>query len=96
MVKHIVIYKFNNKSQDIINKTKEILFSMKGVVPEVVDIEAGDDFLCSGRSCDFALVVTLENREALKRYQENDYHVNVVKKYMHSVMKESQSVDYEI
>lgn len=96
MIKHIVMYKFIEKKEGIIEKTKEILYSMNGIVPEVIDIEAGGDFLNSERSFDFVLVVTLKDRDALVRYQKNDYHVGVVKKYMHSIMKESHSVDYEI
>lgn len=96
MVKHVVIYKVISKSENTIDKMKEVLYSMKGRVPEVLDIEVGGDFLCSIRSCDLVLVVTLKDREALNSYQENDYHVNVVKKYMQSVVKESHSVDYEI
>jgi hypothetical protein len=96
MIRHIVMYKFVDKKEGIVEKTKEVLYSMKGIVPEVIDIEAGGDFLGSERSFDFVLVVTLKGKEALASYQKNDYHVGVVKKYMHSIMKESHSVDYEI
>lgn len=59
-------------------------------------IEVGTDFLGSPRSYDVILQVTLENKEALDLYQNDDYHCNEVKPYMHSVMESSVAVDYEL
>ena len=42
------------------------------------------------------LVVTLEDAAALEAYQNDPYHVNVVKKHMHAVREASIAVDYEI
>ncbi|HQC55051.1 MAG TPA: Dabb family protein [Clostridia bacterium] len=95
MIRHIVIYKFHNRTDEIVKKTKEVLYSMKGKVPQVIDMECGEDFLGSPRSFDFFLSVTLKDRQALADYQVDKYHVDVVKKHMHSVMKESASVDSE-
>ncbi|MGN1123712.1 MAG: Dabb family protein, partial [Eubacterium sp.] len=74
----------------------QILMSMKGNVPLLKDIEVGVDFLHSQRSYDIILQVTLENEKALEDYQKDEYHCNVVKKHMHSVMEKSIAVDYEI
>ena len=59
-------------------------------------MEVGVDFLHSARSYDVILQVTLADREALDRYQNAPYHVNVVKKHMHAVREASIAVDYEI
>lgn len=94
MIKHIVCFKLKEGTD--VEKTKEILLSMKGKVPEIKDIEVGVDFLHSERSYDIILQVTLENEEALTDYQNDEYHCTVVKKHMHAVRTGSIAVDYEL
>ena len=94
MIKHIVCVKLKEGTD--VEKTKEILLSMKGKVPEIKDIEVGVDFLHSERSYDIILQVTLENEAALTDYQNDEYHCSVVKKHMHAVRTGSIAVDYEL
>lgn len=96
MIKHIVCFKLKDNSKEECEKTAQILMSMKGNVPLLKDIEVGVDFLHSQRSFDIILQVTLENEKALEEYQNDEYHCNVVKKHMHSVMEKSVAVDYTI
>ena len=96
MIKHIVCFKLKDNSEENCLKTAEILSSMKGRVPSLIDIEVGVDFLHSQRSYDIILQVTLENAQVLDEYQNDPYHCDVVKKHMHSVMESSVSVDYDI
>ena len=69
---------------------------MKGKVPQIIDIEVGVDFLHSSRSYDIILQVTLGSRDKLDEYQNDPYHCDVVKTYMHSVMESSVAIDYNI
>ncbi len=94
MIKHIVCFKLKEGTD--VEKTKEILLSMKGKVPEIKDIEVGVDFLHSERSYDIILQITLENEAALNDYQNDEYHCSVVKKHMHAVRTGSIAVDYEL
>lgn len=94
MIKHVVCFKLNQGENA--EKAKEVLLGMKGNVPLIKEIEVGTDFLHSARSCDVYLSVILEDKNALEAYQNDAYHVNVVKKYMHSVTKSSVAVDFEI
>ena len=96
MIKHIVCFKLNDSSEVSKNEAKEILMSMVGNVPTIKAIEVGTDFLCSPRSYDIILQVTLENREALEEYQNDKYHCDVVKTYMHAHISASVAVDYDI
>ncbi len=96
MIKHIVCFKLKDNSEENCLKTAEILRSMKERVPSLIDIEVGVDFLHSQRSYDIILQVTLENEQVLDEYQNDEYHCNVVKKHMHSVMESSVAVDYNI
>ncbi len=96
MIKHIVCFKLKDNCEEQKNKAKEILLSMKENVPTVKAIEVGCDFLGSARSYDIILQVTLDSKAVLDEYQNDEYHVNVVKKHMHAAAIESIAVDYEI
>ena len=96
MIKHIVCFKLKDNSDEICRKTADILLSMKGKVPQIIDIEVGVDFLHSSRSYDIILQVTLDSRNKLDEYQNDPYHCDVVKTYMHSVMENSVAIDYNI
>lgn len=96
MIKHTVCFKLKDNSDEMINKTVDILRSMDGNVPMLKGIEVGKDFLGSSRSYDIILTVTLESPQKLDEYQQDSYHCNVVKKHMHSVIEASVAVDYEI
>ena len=94
MIKHIVCFKLKDPSHA--EKAKEILLSMKGRVPQIIDIEAGTDLLHSERSYDVILQVTLDSMEALEEYQKDPYHCSAVKPFMHAERESSVAVDYEI
>ncbi len=96
MIKHVVCYKFKDDIENVREKSKEVLMSMRGKVPQVVDIEVGIDFLASPRSYDLVLSVTFDSAEAMEEYQKDEYHVSVVKKHMHSVVDKSVAVDYNM
>lgn len=94
MIKHIVCFKLNEGESA--EKAKEVLLSMKGNVPMLKGIEVGVDFLHSPRSYDVILEVLLDDVKSLNDYQNDEYHVSVVKKHMHAVTKTSVAVDFEI
>ena len=96
MIKHVVCFKLNDSSETSKNEVKEMLLSMVGNVPEIKDIEVGTDFLCSEKSYDVILQVTVDGKEELDSYQNNKYHVEVVKAYIRSRAVASIVVDYEI
>lgn len=96
MIKHIVCFKLKDSSAAECEKAAGILRSMEGNVPLLRGIEVGTDFLHSPRSYDVILQVTLDDAEALEKYQNDEYHCGVVKKHMHAVCETSVAVDYEI
>ena len=96
MIKHVVCFRLTDKSEEMLDKTKRILLSMKENVPTVCAIEVGVDFLGSPRSFDIYLGVVLDSREVLDEYQNDTYHVEVVKKHMHAVAEQSIAVDFDI
>ena len=94
MIKHVVCFKL--KEGENPEKAKEVLLSMKGNVPMIKDIEVGVDLLHSSRSYDVYLSVILEDMKTLEEYQNDPYHVNVVKTHMHKVRQSSVAIDFEI
>jgi len=93
MVKHIVLFKL--KDQNDRQRAIDALRDMKGKIKGMIDLEAGEDFLSSGRSFDIALTCTLIDRAALDFYQAHPAH-QPAKKLMHEIQESSVSVDYEI
>lgn len=96
MIKHIVCFKLANPTEELLNKTRDILLSMKGNVPTLKNIEVGVDFLHSQRSYDVILQVWLDSREDLDAYQKDEYHCSVVKTHMHAVASSSIAIDYDL
>lgn len=95
MIKHVVCFKLSDSSESEKNAAKDILLSMVGNVPQIIDIKVGTDFLCSARSYDVFLMVTLADKKALEDYQADKYHCDVVKTYMHSHTSSSVAIDFE-
>lgn len=93
MIKHIVCFKLLEGESAA--KAREVLEGMRGKVPQIIEMETGTDFLHSARSYDVFLSVTVKDETALSEYQNDPYHVNVVKKYMHAATKSSVAVDFE-
>ena len=96
MIKHIVCFKLNDSSEEQKQAAKDILLSMNGNVPQIRSIEVGTDFLRSPRSYDVILQVTLDDRDALDAYQQDPYHCEVVKAYMHKNAASSVALDYSL
>lgn len=94
MLKHIVMFKLKDYSEELLNETKEVLLSMQGKVPTLRGIEVGADILKSARSYDIVLMVLVDDISALDAYQQDPYHISIVKKHIHSVTSSSVAIDY--
>jgi len=93
MVKHIVLFKL--KDQKDRERALAALNGMKGKIDGLLDLDAGEDFLGSGRSYDIGLICTLRDKAALDFYQEHPLH-QPVKKLMAEIRENSVAVDFEI
>lgn len=95
MITHVVMFKLKDTSEENLQKTKEILMSMEGKIDLLRHIEVGIDVLHSERSYDIILITKFDSMKDLDTYQEDPYHVEVVKKHMHAVRESSVAVDFE-
>lgn len=94
MVKHIVCFKLKDNTE--IEQTKELLLSMKGKVGSIKDIDVNINQLPSPRSFNIILEVIVDDWAALKEYQNDEYHCDVVKAFIKSIGAELIALDYEI
>lgn len=94
MIKHIVCFKLKNRNNS--PKTKDVLLSMQGKVPQLRGIKVYLDQLHTARSFDLILEVLVDSWEELEAYQADAYHCDVVKKYVASVNDKSIALDFEV
>ena len=92
MVKHIVLWNLTDPAHKDENaaQMKEKLEGLVGVVPGLVSAQVGRGF--SG--FDVALVSELTDRDALAVYQDHPALMEV-KKFVHSVISERVSCDFD-
>ena len=92
MVKHIVLWNLTDPAHKDENaaQMKEKLEGLVGVVPGLVSAQVGRGFA----GFDVALVSELTDREALAVYQDHPAHMEV-KKFVHSVISERVSCDFD-
>ncbi|ANF96338.1 Dabb family protein [Paenibacillus bovis] len=94
MIKHIVLFKFKEASQDVIDTVVSQLRNLEGKVESLRSIEVGVDLIRSERSYDVALITTFDNMDGLQAYQVHPEHVKV-SDYIGTVKESTIAVDYE-
>lgn len=94
MLRHIVMYKLKEPTEANKKALVEMFKSMRGNIDELQGVEAGSDILGTERSFDVVLVTTFDDIDDYYAYQESEYHVNVMKKYVYSVIEKAVAVDY--
>ncbi len=94
MITHVVCFKLKDRSPENVQKTKDVLESMQGKIPQVKQLEVGSDVLHSDRSYDIVLISQHETMADLDGYQVHPIHQEVIV-YMKTVVESSVSVDFE-
>lgn len=94
MFTHIVLFRFKDKNEDAIQKTKDLLLGLKGQIPCLKYIEVGTDVVRSERSYDLALYTKFDSLADMEAYQVHPAHLKVAE-YIKLVKESSVAVDYE-
>ena len=94
MITHVVLFKLKDASPANVERTVEVLLSMKGKIPGLKSLEVGADLVRSERSYDLALLSRFGSLQELDAYQKHPVHQEVLK-FIASVKESSFSVDYE-
>lgn len=99
MVKHIVFWRLKDmpapQREQALREIKAGFEALQGVIPGLLRIEVGIDFLRSAESSDFSLYCELESRAALDVYQAHPAHQAMVP-LVRDVRIERRVVDYEV
>lgn len=94
MVRHIVMYKLINPTNENKQALVDKFLSMKGKIDLLVDISSGVDKVQSQRSFDVVLDCVFNSMEDLEKYRVHPVHLPVME-YVKGVVEKSHSVDYE-
>lgn len=94
MYRHIVFFKIKEECRDQIPALAQAIADMKGRIEGMADIQAGVDFLHSGRSYELALVADFTTREAFDSYPDHPVHVPVKQKLV-AASTGSAACDFE-
>jgi hypothetical protein len=97
MVKHIVFWNIKEELdiEGVFEEMKVRVEAMNGEIPGLLKIELGRDFNDGEVAFDVALYTELEDKDALKVYQEHPMHLHV-KEFIGAVTSGRAVVDYEI
>ena len=91
MIKHIVLFKVNDKSK--IDKAKELILGLKDKIPEIVDIEVFGDIGYDKSASDFGLITTLKDKNDLDIYAKHPKHLEVIK-FIKTIATQRNAIDY--
>ena len=94
MIKHLVFWRVRDDEdkQKNMEKMRELLTSLVGVVPGLVSAEIGFNY--NPKGFDIALYSVFDSKEALDGYQVHPEHLKV-KEFVHSVITDRCVVDFE-
>lgn len=100
MVRHVIVWTLKDEYSDeeksqIKSDIKEGLEGLKGKVPGIVEIKVNTEKLESS-SGDVMLDSLFEDKEALKAYSSNPFHVEVANGKVRPFVKIRSSFDYEV
>ena len=93
MVKHVVMYKLKESTEQNAIALQQKFLSMKGKIDVLKDIQSGVDVLRSDRSFDVVLICQFDTMEDMETYRTHEVHLPVMA-YVKSVVECSKSVDY--
>ncbi len=94
MLKHIVMFKLKNKTNENMEEVITALKGMEGKIEPLNFIEVGTDITHSERSYDIVLTTHFDSQKDLKHYSAHPNHQPVLKT-MRVLCSKMAVVDYE-
>lgn len=91
MIKHIYLFRLkeNIDSNEVIQK----LYTLAEHIPEIQEIEIGQDFRGAQNSYDICEYLTFNNMEDFEAFTNDPYH-DSIRKYMAGVQASGVKIDY--
>jgi hypothetical protein len=94
MIRHIVLFRFDDPTQDFLDTVVERLFDLKNQIAEIQFIEAGIN-KNPNEKYHLALTVDVADLNALSKYANHPKHIEVAQ-LIRQKLAERACVDYEI
>lgn len=94
MIKHIVLWKFKENTENEREVFLERLLALNGVIPEIKNAEIKRNVNINGENYDAMLISTFENLEDMNKYKVDPRHVEV-SSLCKSIRISRASIDYE-
>lgn len=96
MVEHIVLFKWNeDASPQAIEAAIEGLRGLKALLPEILDLSAGENYTNRSQGFTHGLVVRFADKAGLDSYGPSEAHQSVVKNLINPIRSDVLAVDYE-
>ncbi|QNO13442.1 Dabb family protein [Alkalicella caledoniensis] len=95
MIKHVVMFKLQDPTDENTKAAKELILAMDGKIEGLLTLEVGTNVVQSDRAYDLVLISTHTSLDDLKVYATHPLHIPVVE-HMRKVCSSIVSVDYEI
>lgn len=95
MIRHIVMWKFKEGTQEEVKKFREGLLALKAVIPEIKSIDLGINCYKKGDNYDAVLVAEFETIQELEIYTAHPQHLEV-SEICKAIRVSRVAVDYEI
>ena len=101
MIKHIVMWKVKEDTshgtkQEVMQKMKEQLEGLKGVIESIVEIEVGINFEPSDMAYDVVLYSVFKDKDGLEAYQKHPAHQRIASELVRQVSTKRVVADYLI
>jgi Stress responsive A/B Barrel Domain. len=77
MVTNVMLIKLKDRSPENVQEAQNILLSMNGKIPQLVEITTKTDTRHAANSYDFAAFATYKTKENFEAYVVHPYHVEV-------------------
>ncbi len=81
MVKHVVMWRFDHTDEIVkkgnIKVVKNLLMGLSEKIPQLEDLEVGENFNPSELSFDLVLITTHVDKNALEEYRVNPLHQKI-------------------
>lgn len=94
MIKHIVLWKFKENTEEEREEFLEKLLSLNGVIPEIKNAEIKRNVNMNGDNYDAMLISTFDTLEDMEKYKVDERHVKV-SSLCKAIRISRASIDYE-
>ena len=94
MIKHIVMWKFKENTEEEREEFLERLLALNGVIHEIKSAEIKRNININGENYDAMLISTFDNLENMNKYKVDPRHVEV-SNLCKSIRISRASIDYE-